>query len=276
MPDFLGDAVILPHRARSPFLAIERGCLCVEDHCLLVKTNSDEIEIPIARVSAILIEPGVTVTHEAIKLAAEQGTLLVWVGEAGVRVYSAGMPGGKSAARLIAQAITHSNDALRMAAAQRLYGLMFGGPMPETRSLEKMRGIEGAKVKAWYREIASRHAVEWNGRESAPQALRDALGFATSCLYGLAEVVILASGYSPAIGIIHSGDPRSLVFDLADTVKFKTVIPVAFQVFSESPSDAGNRSRRRCRDVFREQRLSDVLFDNLFQIMGNAGSSATD
>ena len=269
MPDYIGESVILQHKARAPFLSIERGYLRVEDHCLLLVNEGEELEIPVAMVSAILIEPGVTVTHEAVKLAAECGTLLMWVGEAGVRVYSSGQPGGKHAERLIQQVSLHLDENRRLCAAKRLYKLMFDEEMPETRSIEKLRGLEGSKIKLIYREIASAYGVEWTGRGNADVALKDAMGFATSCLYGLSEAVILAAGYSPAIGIVHCGDVRSMVYDLADTVKFKTVIPAAFEIFNESAIDTGNRVRRRCRDIFREQHTSEVLFDNLFHILEN-------
>lgn len=276
MPDYLGDATLLPHRDRAPFLVIERGRLKADDHCLLLVREDGEVEIPVAMVSAILIEPGVSVTHEAVKIAAEHGTLLMWVGEAGVRVYSAGMPGGKCAARIIQQVRIHSDPILRMDAAKRLYGLMFTENMPETRSMDKLRGIEGARVKMLYQQIANSHGVNWDGRSSAPIALQDALGFATSCLYGLSEAVILAAGYSPAIGIVHSGDARSMVFDLADTVKFRSVVPVAFEVFAESDVDIRSRVRRRCRDLFREQKISELLFDSLFEVLDRDVDSSSD
>ena len=269
-PDYLGESILIPHRERSPFVALEYGILRVEDHCLLLdRGNGKGLEIPVGMVSAILLEPGVSVTHEAVKLAAEHDVLLLWVGEAGVRVYSAGQPGGKHAQRLIAQVSQHLDLNARMRAAQRLYRLMFDEEMPETRSLEKLRGVEGAKVKKLYGALAHQYGVTWNGKDDADPGLKDALGIATSCLYGLSEAVILTAGFSPAIGVVHSGDPRSLVFDLADTVKFRTVIPVAFKIFKESPEDTRNRTRRACRDVFRETAMAATLFDHLYEILGS-------
>jgi len=233
----------------------------------------EALEIPVASVSAILLEPGVTVTHGAVKLAAEHNTLLMWVGEAGIRVYSSGQPGGRVAERLLFQARQHLDVTARLVAARRVYHLMFDETMPETRSLEKLRGIEGARVKALYKRIATHAGVPWEGRDRAPESLRTAMGFATSCLYGVAEAVVLAKGYSPAIGIIHSGDPRSLVFDLADTVKFRTVMPLAFDTWAQGEVDIGSRVRRRCRDVFRETRIAATLFQNLEFIMGDNDDS---
>lgn len=267
--DYIGDSVLLPHRARSPFVALEFGILRVAEYSLYLDRNDGSgIEIPVGMISTLLIEPGVSVTHEAIKLASEHHVLLLWVGEAGIRVYSAGIPGGRSGTRIVRQALQHASHEARMAAAKRLYRLMFDDDMPDTRSFDKLRGIEGAKVKHLYQKIAIDSGVEWGGRHNSMPALQDAIGFAASCLYGLSETVILASGYSPAIGVVHSGDSRSLVFDLADTIKFKTVIPLAFRVFSDSEVDVKGRVRRACRDLFREQKTAETLFNNLAEILG--------
>ncbi|MDR4482191.1 MAG: hypothetical protein R3B95_02880 [Nitrospirales bacterium] len=40
---------------------------------------------------------------------------------------------------------------------------------------------------------------------------------ATACLYGVAEAAVLAAGYAPAIGFIHTGKPLSFVYDIADS-----------------------------------------------------------
>jgi CRISPR-associated protein Cas1 len=54
-----------------------------------------------AGVVCLMLEPGTRVSHAAVALAARAGTLLIWVGEAGVRLYAAGQPGGARADRLL-------------------------------------------------------------------------------------------------------------------------------------------------------------------------------
>jgi CRISPR-associated protein Cas1 len=105
--------------------------------------------------------------------------------------------------------------------------------------------------------------MHWESRHTLPRRYQDALGYATSTLYGLSEAVIIAAGYSPSIGFIHSGDRRSLVFDLADTIKFATVIPLAFAVAGGESTDVRSAVRRECRDLFRRTKLIEKLFDNL-------------
>jgi CRISPR-associated protein Cas1 len=59
------------------------------------------------------------------------------------------------------------------------------------------------------------------------------LSAATSCLYGITEAAVLAAGYAPAIGFVYSGQPLSFIYDIADLIKFETVVPVAFKVASK-------------------------------------------
>ena len=72
------------------------------------------MQIPVGGVACLFLEPGTTVTHAALALAADCGTLMVWVGEGGVRLYSAGQPGGARADRLLYQARLALDDELRL------------------------------------------------------------------------------------------------------------------------------------------------------------------
>lgn len=258
----------VPIRSRISFIVLEKGTLHAASFTLELVRETGAVVIPAGMTTVLLLEPGVTVTHAAVKLCADQGTRLIWVGEAGVHVYSAGLQRGTAGDRILNQALQRARPRRRLAAARRIYECMFQETPPHASSIEAMRGFEGAKVRAWYAQFAADHGVDWQSRETAPQALRDALGYATSALYGVTEAVILALGYSPSIGFIHSGDPRSLVFDVADTVKFRTVVPTAFSVFAEDTADVRARVRRACRDMFRQTKLIDVLVENTQFIMG--------
>lgn len=253
----------VPIRARISYLFLGRGTLHADSYSLIFQDQKGSVAIPAAQASVLFLEPGVSVTHAAIKQCADQGTLLIWVGEAGVRVYSAGEVGGPSGDRILQQARLRLNNAAHIAVARRFHERMFGVMPPPANDVEKLRGIEGAWVRNKYREIAAAHGMDWLGREQMPKRFQDALGYATATLYGISEAVILASGYSPGIGFIHSGDRRSLVFDLADTVKFRTVVPRAFEIVTSPAVDIRSATRRSCRDFFRGSRLIDELFDNL-------------
>ena len=103
-----------------------------------------------------------------------------------------------------------------------------------------------------YKLMARQYGVDWNARRYDPDDWDKAdvpnrcLSAATSCLYGITEAAVLAAGYAPAIGFIHTGKPLSFVYDIADLVKFETVVPAAFKICllytSPSPRD---RTRSR-------------------------------
>ncbi|HFH2903704.1 TPA: CRISPR-associated endonuclease Cas1 [Pseudomonas aeruginosa] len=81
------------------------------------------------------------------------------------------------------------------------------------------------------------------------------LSAATSCLYGITEAAVLAAGYAPAVGFIHTGKPLSFVYDIADLFKFDTVVPVAFRIAAKAPSQPERDVRLACRDIFRSSKL---------------------
>ena len=82
---------------------------------------------------------------------------------------------------------------------------------------------------------------------------------------------ILAAGYAPAIGFIHSGKPQSFVYDIADLFKFETVVPVAFRVSAQNPGDPERAVRLACRDQFRETRLLKTIIPTIEEILRAGG-----
>ena len=95
----------IPIKDRSSILFIERGQVDVLDGAFVVVDKTGvRTHIPVGGLACLMLEPGARVSHAAVALAARVGCLLVWVGEAGVRLYSAGQPGGARADRLLHQA----------------------------------------------------------------------------------------------------------------------------------------------------------------------------
>ena len=78
----------------------------------------------------LMLEPGARISHAAVALAARAGTLIVWVGEAGVRLYAAGHPGGARSDRLLWQAKLALNEELRLKVVRRMFEQRFGEVAP--------------------------------------------------------------------------------------------------------------------------------------------------
>lgn len=278
MPDLLPPLRPIPIKERLSILYIERGRLDVLDGAfVVVDKNGVRTHIPVGGVACLMLEPGTRVSHAACALAGRVGTLLVWIGEAGVRLYSAGQPGGARSDRLLYQARLALDDDLRLKVVRRMYALRFGEEPPQRRSVEQLRGIEGARVREMYKRLAKKYGVEWRARNYDPTEWdasdlpNRCLSAANACLYGVTEAAVLAAGYAPAVGFIHTGKPLSFVYDVADIYKFDTVVPVAFQVAAKGVANPEREVRLRCRDIFRETRLLERIIPGIEDMLAAGG-----
>lgn len=265
----------IPIKERASIVFVEKGQIDVLDGAfVVVDQNGIRTHIPVGGLACIMLEPGSRVSHRAVALAAQAGTLLVWVGEAGVRLYAAGQPGGARSDRLLHQARLALDPDARLKVVRRMFALRFGESPPSRRSVDQLRGIEGIRVRTLYKELAKRHGVTWRRRDYDPSDFdvsdvpNKALSAATSCLYGLTEAAVLAAGYAPAIGFLHTGKPLSFVYDVADIFKFDTVVPVAFKIAGQITAGrltgaVEGHVRRACRDVFRERHLLPRLIPTI-------------
>lgn len=286
-----GDDTYLPLRPipikdRSAILFLEYGQIDVVDSAfVLIDKGGVRMQIPVGGLACLMLEPGTRITHAAVALAARVGCLLVWVGEAGVRLYAAGQPGGARADNLLLQAAAALDERARLNVIRAMYRMRFGEEPPARRSPEQLRGIEGARVRETYRALAKVHGIEWSGRRYDPDEWNAAdvpnrcLSSATACLYGLSEAAILAAGYAPAIGFLHRGKPQSFVYDIADIFKFETVVPAAFSVAAKvARGFADARSAERlvrvaCRDAFRRTGLLERIIPCIAELLAESGIS---
>jgi CRISPR-associated protein Cas1 len=268
----------LPIKDRVSLAFLERGQLDALDGAfVLIDKNGIRTQIPVGSISCLMLEPGIRVSHAAVALASRVGCLLVWVGEAGVRVYASGQPGGARSDRLLYQAKLALDDRARLKVVRKMYEIRFGEPSPERRSVEQLRGIEGARVRELYKLFAAKYGVTWRGRDYDPSRwdasdpVNRCLSSATACLYGITEAAVLAAGYAPAVGFIHTGKPLSFVYDIADLVKFETVVPAAFRVAAGECPDKERAVRLACRDAFRETRLLERLIPLIEEVLAAGG-----
>ncbi len=264
----------IPLKDRTSMIFLQYGQIDVLDGAfVLIDKTGIRTHIPVGSVACIMLEPGTRVSHAAVHLAATVGTLLVWVGEAGVRVYSSGQPGGARADKLLYQAKLALTEDLRLKVVRKMYELRFREPPPARRSVEQLRGIEGSRVRQTYALLAKQYGVKWNGRKYDPKdwekgdVVNRCISAATSCLYGISEAAVLAAGYAPAIGFIHSGKPLSFVYDIADIIKFDSVVPKAFEIAARQPAEPDKEVRLACRDIFRSSKLTGKLIPLIEEVL---------
>jgi len=261
-------------KERVSLVFVQKGQIDVKDGAFVVIDESGiRTHIPIGSIACIMLVPGTRVSHMAAALAARAGTLLVWVGEAGVRLYAAGQPGGARSDRLLYQAKLALDDDARLKVVRKMYELRFGEKPPKRRSVEQLRGIEGARVKKTYQLLAKQAGVDWKGRNydytqwEAGDSANRCISSATACLYGITEAAVLAAGYAPAIGFIHTGKPLSFVYDIADLFKFDEIIPHAFKIAAKNYRDPEREVRLMCRDIFRQSKILKKIIPTIEEVL---------
>jgi len=261
-------------KERSTMIWLQYGAIDVQDGAfVLIDSEGVRTQIPIGGLACLFLEPGTRITHAAVALAAEVGCLLIWVGEVGVRLYSAGQPGGARSTRLLYQAKLALDDDLRLKVIRAMYRYMFKENPPAKRSIEQLRGIEGVRVRETYKLLAQQYGVPWNKRNydtsdfEGQDPINQCLSAANHCLYGICEAAVLAAGYAPAIGFIHTGKPLSFVYDIADLFKFETTAPIAFKTAKTNSTNYARDTRLYCRNSFRKHNLLEKIIPTIEEIL---------
>jgi CRISPR-associated protein Cas1 len=229
--------------------------------------------IPSASLLLVLLGPGTSLTHEAAKVLAEQACVVAWTGEHGVRLYASGVSAARSSAHLLHQAKMWADLNARMHVVRNLYALRFGGTLDRELTLQQIRGMEGLRVRKAYAEAAQAAGLAWQGRSyqrdkwDSTDPVNRALSVANSCLYGLCHAAVLAAGYDPPIGFVHTGTMLAFVYDVADLYKTETSIPVAFQIVAEGTADLERNVRIRMRDMFFDTQLLKRIVPDLHRVL---------
>lgn len=98
------ESVNIPLKDRSSYIYVEHCIIDVRNSAFVMQDlEGNTFGAPLGILACLMLGPGTSVTHAAVKLAADVHCLLLWVGENGVRIYSAGMPGGNRCDRLLNQ-----------------------------------------------------------------------------------------------------------------------------------------------------------------------------
>lgn len=236
---------------RISFLYAEHAIINRDGNAVTITDQDGTLHVPAAGLGVLLLGPGTNVTHQAMATIAESGSTVVWVGERGVRYYAHGRSLATSSRLIEAQARVFANRRSRLRVARRMYEMRFPGEDVSSATMQQLRGREGARVRRLYREHSKRTGVPWRRREyvvddfDASDPINLALSAANVCLYGVVHAVIVGLGCSPALGIVHTGDVRSFVYDIADLYKGEVCIPTAFDVVARGDSDDLEREVRK-------------------------------
>lgn len=239
---------------------IEHSHVDRAENAIVVVNRERTVRVPAAFIGAVLLGPGTRITHGAVRLLADSGTSICWVGEHAVRMYAAGLGPSRGAQLVLRQAYLVTRPAERLRVARTMYGMRFAGEDVTTATMQQLRGREGTRVKRIYREQAERFGVPWTARrykkddpESSDEVNR-LISMGNSCLYAACHAAIVGVGASPALGFVHTGKSLSFVLDIADLYKAEYTIPLAFELVAEGRVEETD-IRYALRDRFSDGRF---------------------
>ena len=280
----------VPHADRHGCLWLGRGALAVQDGTLRFATaGSDDLAageygIPFQTVSVIFLEPGTTVSHEALRLLARHGTGLVVTGEGGVRFY-ASMPFGQDESALARQQVRLWADReQRVLVARRMYGWRLGEVVPSA-DLSVLRGIEGARVKTLYRTLAQQFGVNWAGRRydrddpEAADRVNQALNHGSAAVRAAAMIAVAATSTISQLGFIHEDSGNAFCLDISDLYRESVCLPAAFRAVKQFEADASEplerHARRFAARALREHQVIASMIDRIKSLFGGSGATGT-
>lgn len=251
------------------------------EHCIIEQKAqavemidaNGRVMVPAANLTVLLLGPGTSVTHAAVKSLADNGCGIVWVGEDVTRFYAHGGGETRRAYHVLHQARLVSNPQLRLEVCKRMYRKRFDEELDPSLTIQQLRGKEGARVRTAYTQASIQYGVTWNGRHYKRGSWGDtdlpnrALSTANALLNGLCHAAIVSGGYSPALGFVHTGKQRSFVYDIADLYKVEITVPIAFRVVSESTTNLYRRVRQECREAFKEYGLLKRILPDIDEVL---------
>ena len=252
---------------KYPFIYLERGRLEIDDSSIKwIDASNNVVPLPVATLNALLLGPGTTITHDAVRTAAAANCAVCWVGEDSLLFYAAGfLPTADT--RNLKKQIELSADAKKaIEVARRMFARRFPDADLKDKTLQEMMGMEGHRVRALYQAKAGQYQVGWKGRSFTPGKFETSdltnqiLTSTNAALYGILCSGVHSMGYSPHIGFIHSGSPLPFVYDLADLYKEHLCIDLAFHLTREL---AGRYDKHKVAAAFRQRVIDMDLLSKL-------------
>ncbi|KXK45617.1 MAG: CRISPR-associated endonuclease Cas1 [Nitrosomonas europaea] len=262
---------------KYPFIYLERGRLEIDDSSVKwIDSTNNVVPLPVATLNALLLGPGTTVTHDAIKTATSANCTVCWVGEDSLLFYAAGFLPTADTRNLKQQIELAADPHKSLEVAQRMFARRFPDADLADKTLKEMMGMEGNRVRSLYQQKAEQYQVGWKGRSFTPgkfetsDLTNQVLTSTNAALYGILCSAIHSMGYSPHIGFIHSGSPLPFVYDLADLYKEELCIDLAFALTRDM---AGRYDKHKVSASFRQRVINmDLLArlgEDIINILGS-------
>ena len=85
------------------YIYLEHAVIEQNDTSIVAVQKDGRIPIPVAVTTCLLLGPGTSITHAAIRTTAENGCMVIWCGEQVTRFYASGIGETRSSKNLLLQ-----------------------------------------------------------------------------------------------------------------------------------------------------------------------------
>jgi CRISPR-associated protein Cas1 len=254
---------------KYPFIYLERGRLEIDDSSVKwIDSEANVIRLPIATLNCLLLGPGTSITHEAVKVIAAANCSVCWVGEDSLLFYAHGQTPTSDTRNLREQMKLSADPKKSLEVARRMFSMRFPNADLKGKVLKEMMGMEGYRIRNLYEQKGQEYGVGWKGRNYIPgkfemgDITNQILTACNAALYGILCSAIHSMGFSPHMGFIHSGSPLPFVYDLADLYKENLCIDLAFSL---TLGMAGHYNKHMVSTAFRQRVIEADLLGKVAQ-----------
>lgn len=266
------------------YIYTERSVIEQNDSSIILLQKNGNIPIPVASTTCLLLGPGTSITHAAVKVLSDNGCMIIWCGEKMGRFYACGLGETRSAQNTLLQAKLCMNKEAHLEVVKRMYERRFPKLPQKNYTIQQLRGMEGIRVREAYKATSRITGIPWKGRDyktkdwDASDSINKALSTANALLYSVCHAAIVSLGYSPALGFVHTGKMLSFVYDIADLYKADITIPASFEAVKENinPFDLELDVRMRCRKRFESAQLLKKIPNDISWIFNVACDEQAD
>ena len=129
---------------KYPFLYLERGRLEIDDSSIKwIDSENNVVPLPVATLNALLLGPGTSITHDAIKTATAANCSICWVGEDSLLFYAAGFLPTADTRNIKHQIKLAVDPKKSLEVARRMFARRFPDTELSGKNLKEMMGMEG-------------------------------------------------------------------------------------------------------------------------------------
>ena len=267
---------LAPAKDRWTPLYLEHGRLEVDDSSVKwIAADGLICRLPVATISALMLGPGTTITHAAVKACADSNTPVCWTGAEGMSFYAYGLAPNHNNDTARIHATVWADKKRRTQIARIMFRMRFGCEVNvDDKSVAELRGMEGIRVRQLYADLGREHGVSWRARNydtknwDVSDDINQALSTANASFYALCSAVICSLGYLPSLGFIHDAGTIPFVYDIADLYKHETTQPAAFLSVKEDSRCDRERVRLHLKTMIEERRILQRMPKDLAALFG--------